>query len=232
MALPHPKLFLFDIDGTLLRRGAPDELPTHRLALEQAATRFAGRPITTEGIDTGGMLDRDILRLMLSQAGISDKRIRQWMPGIVAEAQRLYPGICEAWSPCLRHRLAPGMRAFLHRLHRAGIPRGLVTGNLSRIGWHKITRAGIRSHFSFGAFAEMGRSRTELVALALAQAPPHRQAYLIGDHLNDIRAAKENGIPIISVTTGPLTREQLAPSAPDYLLDSIDELPTHVWSAL
>lgn len=217
-----PQLFLFDIDGTLLRRAGP----AHRHALEKAAAKFAGRPITTEGIDTGGMLDRDILRLMLSQAGVADKKIHQWMPGIVLEAQRIYPTLC----PDLRHRLAPGMRAFLHRLERLNIPRGLVTGNLSRIGWHKMTRAGIRNHFTFGAFAEMGKSRTELVAKALKQAPPHGQPYLVGDHLNDIRAAKENGIPIISVTTGPMTRQQLAHFSPDYLLDSIEELPEVFWS--
>jgi phosphoglycolate phosphatase len=215
------RLFLFDIDGTLLRRAGP----AHRVALEKAASLFAGRPITTEGIDTGGMLDRDILRLMLSQAGVADKKILRWMPGIALEAQRIYPSLC----PDLRHRLAPGMRAFLHRLDRAGIPRGLVTGNLSRIGWHKMTKAGIRDHFSFGAFAEMGRSRTELVARALRQAPRHDRAYLIGDHLNDIRAAKENNIPIISVATGPMTREALAPFQPDYLLDSIEDLPPSVW---
>lgn len=224
------KLFLFDIDGTLLRRAGP----AHRIALELAATKMAGRPITSAGIDTGGMLDRDILRLMLSQGGVAEKKIAQWMPSIVLEAQRLYPSLCDSISPCLRHRLAPGMRAFLHRLDRAHIPRGLVTGNLSRIAWHKISRAGIRSHFSFGAFAEMGKSRTELVSIALKQAlklaPPQSQAYLIGDHLNDIRAAKENGIPIISVATGPMTREQLAPFAPDFLLDSIHHLPHEVWT--
>lgn len=226
MANRITKLFLFDIDGTLLRKAGP----AHRIALEQAAAKLAGRPITSDGIDTGGMLDRDILRLMLSQAGVAEKKITRWMPAIVLEAQRIYPSLC----PDLRHRLAPGMRAFLHRLDRARIPRGLVTGNLSRIGWHKMTRAGIRPHFTFGAFAEMGKSRTELVAIALKQAlkqaPPHSQPYLIGDHLNDIRAAKENGIPIISVATGPMTREQLAPFAPDYLLDSIAHLPEEVWT--
>jgi phosphoglycolate phosphatase-like HAD superfamily hydrolase len=218
--LRSTKLFLFDIDGTLLRRAGP----AHRVALERAVSKYAGFAVTTEGIDTGGALDRDILRLMLSRAGVAEKRIREWMPGIVLEAQRVYPSLC----PDLRHRLAPGMRAFLHRLERAGIPKGLVTGNLSRIGWHKMTRAGIRGHFSFGAFAEMGRTRTELVARALRQAPRHTHAYLVGDHLNDIRAARENGIPVISVATGPMTREELAAFAPDYLLDSIEGLPPDI----
>jgi phosphoglycolate phosphatase-like HAD superfamily hydrolase len=221
VALRLAPLILFDIDGTLLRRAGP----AHRQALEAAASRAAGRAITSAGIDTGGMLDRDILRLMLSQAGVADKKIGQWMPQIVLDAQRIYPQLC----PDLRHRLAPGMRAFLHRLRRCGAPMGLVTGNLSRIGWHKMAKAGIRSHFRLGAFAEMGRTRSELVAKAIRLAPAHHTAILIGDHLNDIRAARDNGIPVISVATGPLTREQLAPFRPDYLLDTIRDLPDEFW---
>lgn len=200
------------------------------MALEYAASRAAGRPITSEGVPVAGSLDRDILRLMLSQAEVADKRIQQWMPGIVAEAQRHYPRIC----PDLRHRVNPGMRAFLCRLERAGIAAGLVTGNLSRIGWHKMQRAGLRQYFRFGAFAEMGRTRGELVRLAMNLARRegwHRAGgpvYLIGDHLNDIKAARENGITIVSVTTGPMSREELAQFSPDFLLDDIRGLPLEI----
>ena len=176
------------------------------------------------------MLDRDIVRLMLSQAGVAGKRIGQWMPAIVAEAQRHYPRIC----PDLRHRVCPGMRPFLARLERRGIACGLVTGNLSRIGWHKMRQAGLRQFFNFGAFAEMGRTRSELAKLAIAQArrqrlcAPGSPVYLVGDHLNDIRAARENGISMISVTTGPMTREELSAFAPDFLLDDIRTLPSEI----
>ncbi len=225
--LKSPKpLFLFDIDGTLLSKAGPH----HRHALEHAAGLSAGRPITTEGVPVAGMLDRDILRLMLSQAGVSDKRIAQWMPAIVAEAQRHYPRIC----PDLRHRVCPGMRAFLGKLRRRGIAAGLVTGNLSRIGWHKMHQAGLRSFFSFGAFAEMGRTRTELAARAMQQARRMKlcsedcKVYLVGDHLNDIRAARDNKISIISVTTGPMSRQELSAFSPDFLLDNIRDLPLEI----
>ncbi len=187
----------------------------------------AGRPVTTEGVPVAGMLDRDIIRLMLSQAGVPDKRIGQWMGGIVLEAQRHYPRIC----PDLRHRVCPGMRGFLERLRRRGIGSGLVTGNLSRIGWHKMRQAGLRNYFAFGAFAEMGKTRTELAGLAIQQARRAGLArastpvYLVGDHLNDIRAARESGIRIISVTTGPMTREELSAFSPDHLLEDIRGLP-------
>lgn len=167
---------------------------------------------------------------MLSQAGISDKRIGQWMPAIAAEAQRHYPKIC----PDLRHRVCPGMRSFLGRLRRRGIASGLVTGNLSRIGWHKMQQSGLRHFFRFGAFAEMGRTRSELAAKAIQQARREKfcstesPVFLVGDHLNDIRAARENQISIISVTTGPMSRQELSAFSPDFLLDDIRDLPLEI----
>lgn len=176
------------------------------------------------------MLDRDIIRLMLSQADVPEKKVMQWMPSIVSEAQRHYTGIC----PDLRHRVCPGIRPFLHRLDRRGIAAGLVTGNLSRIGWHKMRQSGLRRYFSFGAFAEMGRTRTELARKAIAYARSSGLAlagspvYLVGDHLNDIRAARENGISIVSVTTGPMSRAELEAFSPDFLLDDIRDLPSEI----
>ena len=219
-------LFLFDIDGTVLRKAGPQ----HRIALEHAATRVTGRPCTTEGVPVAGMLDRDIVRLMLIQAGVAEKRIGAWMPTIVGLAQQHYPRIC----PDLKHRVCPGMRPFLSRLQRRGIACGLVTGNLSRIGWHKMRQAGLRRFFQFGAFAEMGGTRSKLAALAIAEARrrrlchPDAPVYLVGDHSNDIQAARDNGIRIVSVTTGPMTREELARFEPDFLLDDIRSLPFEI----
>ena len=47
---------------------------------------------------------------------------------------------------------------------------GLVTGNLTRIGWWKLERAGLRRYFRFGAFGEMARNRAGLARLALRRA--------------------------------------------------------------
>jgi len=222
-------LFLFDIDGTLLAKVGPH----HRQALEHAASQAAGRHISTAGVNTSGMLDRDIIDLMLSQAGIPGKRIGQWMPSIVASAQRHYPSIC----PHLRHRVCPGIRSFLFKLNRRGISAGLVTGNLSRIGWHKMHQADLRPFFRFGAFAEMGHTRSELAAKAIVQAKRRglyatgAPIYLVGDHLNDIQAARDNNISIISVTTGPMTRQELSAFSPDFLLDDIRALPMEIIGA-
>ena len=118
------------------------------------------------------------------------------MPAMVTLAQRLYVRSC----PDLRRNVCPGARMLLYKLSRRGIPAGLVTGNLSRIGWKKMERAGLQRYLRFGAFAELARDRAGLVRIAVRHA--RRQGWidrtspvaLIGDHPNDIRAARANGV--------------------------------------
>src|SRR6185295_10060503 len=126
---PQKALVLFDIDGTLLRRAGPH----HRQALIDSVRRVTGVETTTDGVPVQGMLDRDILACMLANAGVPPTNVRRNMPAMVALAQRIYVRSC----PDLRRRVCPGARMLLYKLSRRGIPAGLVTGNLSRIGWTK-----------------------------------------------------------------------------------------------
>src|SRR5436853_1794983 len=131
--LPPKALVLFDIDGTLLRRAGPH----HREALAAAVKKVTGVKTTTDGIAVSGMLDRDILTAMLRQTGASATLIRRAMPQMVEHAQLTYVRRC----PDLRRKVCPGARVLLYKLLRRGIPAGLVTGNLTRIGWKKMERA-------------------------------------------------------------------------------------------
>ena len=101
------------------------------------------------------MLDRDILGIMLANAGVNRAAIRRSMPDLIHQAQSVYLGTC----PNLQRKVCPGVRTLLARLLRRHIPAGLVTGNLSRIGWKKMEHAQLRQYFRFGAFAEEARQR-------------------------------------------------------------------------
>jgi phosphoglycolate phosphatase-like HAD superfamily hydrolase len=215
-------LVLFDIDGTLLRRAGPH----HREALVAAIRRVTGIETTTEGIPVQGMLDRDIISAMLTNAGQSAGFIRRKMPEIVATAQSIYVRSC----PDLRRKVCPGARMLLYRLFRRGVPAGLVTGNLTKIGWKKMERAGLRPYLRFGAFAELARDRAGLVRLAIQHARKERWIQrtspiaLIGDHPNDIRAARANGVRAIAVATGLVSADDLARHAPDLLVGDMRAL--------
>lgn len=220
--LIRPGLVLFDVDGTLLRRAGP----AHREALVEAVRRASGLATTIDGIPVAGMLDRDIARSMLRAAGASEAAVRRAMPEIVKEAQRIYVRSC----PDLRRRVCPGARMLLYKLFRRDVPAALVTGNLTRIGWTKMERAGLRRYFRFGAFAELARDRAGLVKIAIAHA--RREGWigkdspiaLIGDHPNDVRAARANGIRAIAVGTGIVDQQELLLQKPDVYVPDMRSL--------
>jgi phosphoglycolate phosphatase len=205
-------LVLFDIDGTLIRRAGPH----HREALVEAIRRVAHVETTTEGVPVAGMLDRTILSAMMRNAGMSSSAIKRVMPEVVARAQSIYV----RRVPDISRKVCPGVRSLLRRLAARGVVIGLVTGNLSRIGWRKMDRAGLRQYFRFGAFAEMARDRAGLVRVAIRRARQERwigresAITLIGDHPNDVLAAKANHIRSVAVGTGVVSLDELQTHSP------------------
>ena len=222
MLLTYRALVLFDIDGTLVRRAGPH----HREALVHGVRRVTGLETTTGGIPVQGMLDPDILTVMMRTAGASRAVIREAMPAILRAAERRYLRVC----PVLQGKHCPGVEPALQRLVRRGILLGLVTGNLTRIGWRKLERAGLRDYFRFGAFGEMAKTRAGLVRIAIREA--RRRGWiargapisLIGDAPADILAARANGIRAIAVATGLTAADELESHQPDILLKNLRDL--------
>lgn len=215
-------LVLFDIDGTLIRRAGAH----HRQALVEAIRHTLALETTTEGVPVAGMLDCDILTIMMTQAGMKPRAIRQAMPAVVDRAQSIYVRTV----PGLERKVCPGVRPVLRKLDQRGAVIGLVTGNLTRIGWRKMERAGLRPYFRFGAFAELAKDRAGLVRIAIRQARAEKwigrasRISLIGDHPNDVRAAKANGIHSVAVATGLVSIEELRSHSPDMLLPDLRSL--------
>jgi phosphoglycolate phosphatase-like HAD superfamily hydrolase len=143
------------------------------------------------------------------------------MPAVIKEAQRIYT------CPDLRRKTCPGVRRLLDQLHRRKTPLGLVTGNLTRIGWRKLEAAGLNGYFWFGAFGEMARDRAGLARLAIRHARKEgwirKQSCvsLIGDAPSDVVAAKANGAQAIAVYTGISTEAELRAHRPDHLVEDL-----------
>lgn len=213
---------LFDIDGTLIRRAGPH----HREALVDAIRRVAHVETTTEGVPVAGMLDREILKTMMLRAGMSRSAIQRVMPEVIARAQSIYV----RRVPDISRKVCPGVRGLLRKLKARGVVIGLVTGNLSRIAWRKMERTGLRPYFRFGAFAEMAHDRAGLVRIAIRHArregwiSPASAITLIGDHPNDVRAAKANGIRAVAVGTGIVGLEELNNHSPHICVPDLRSL--------
>jgi phosphoglycolate phosphatase-like HAD superfamily hydrolase len=216
---PASALVLFDIDGTLIRRAGPH----HREALVRAVRDVTGLETRIDHIPVQGMLDRDILARMMKDGGAPQRLIRSAMADVCRRAQSIYVRSC----PDLARKVCPGARMLLWRLFRKRVPTGLVTGNLSRIAWKKMEHAGLRRYFWFGAFAEAAPDRAGLVRRAVAEARAKgwigssARISLVGDHPNDILAARINGIRSVAVATGLSSKRELAEHRPDLLLDDL-----------
>lgn len=217
--MSYQALVLFDIDGTLTRRAGPH----HREALAAGIRRVTGLATTTDGIPVQGMLDPVILATMMRRAGARAAQVRAAMPAVMLAVEGYYLRLC----PDLRDKHCPGVEPLLARLARRNILLALVTGNLTRIGWRKLERAGLRRYFRFGAFGEMAKTRAGLAKIAIREA--RRRGWiargtpiaLIGDAPADVLAAQANGIRSIAVATGLTGEEELRAHHPDVLLKDL-----------
>jgi phosphoglycolate phosphatase-like HAD superfamily hydrolase len=216
-------LVLFDIDGTLIRGAGPQ----HKHALIDGIRNVTGLSTDLDGIPTSGTLDRDLIVSMLARAGYTQQRICAELSRIMAECQNSY---CRNCSMDLSPFLCAGVHEIMRELTSRGAVLGLVTGNLSQIGWRKMELAGLRTYFSIGAFAQDGSTRARLARIAAQRAKKQGLVTrtcaisLIGDHPNDVLAAKANRFRSVAVASGLASSDELRAAEPDYLVRDLTEL--------
>ena len=220
---PAAALVLFDIDGTLLRGAGPH----HKLALIEGVRRVTGYQGSLDHVRTHGMLDGDLLGILLLDAGLSKLRIRQAMPAAMRQSEHAY---LESAPPSLEDRLCPGVVPLLEQLQNAGCCLGVVSGNLTAIGWRKLELCSIRSHFALGAFSGRESSRALIAKAAIRQAKKagiitrKTPISLVGDHANDVLAAHANRIRAIATGTGLGYNTELSAAAPHLFVDDLTRL--------
>lgn len=219
------KLFLFDIDGTLLniRKGF-----MHRL-LEQILKEQTHRDIDLSKHKFAGRTDRDIFYSILDQE-------------VQHSNDHLFDTVKAAYIHRLEKELKPDhvsviehVTGVIRYLHENKLPFGLLTGNFRESAFIKLNRARIDQYFSFGAFGTHHTDRNMLPEIALEEA---RKVYqidfkpddmiIIGDTPKDIACARHFGAISLAVATGYYTTAELAEHRPDILMNNlsgfIDEL--------
>jgi phosphoglycolate phosphatase len=221
-------LFLFDIDGTLVRRMPP----AHRQALCDAAHDVFGVALGPDGLgQTAGMTDTAIARRALLAMGVSERAFADGLPAFFAAAADSY----ERNVPTdLRSYLTPHARESLEWLSETGAALGLVTGNIQRVAWTKLRAAGLNSFFGCGAFGDEAEAREALPPLAVARARAAfgrdfaaASTFIVGDTPADIACGAASSLRTIAVATGPIhDLDALRACGPDYALEDLRALVT------
>lgn len=222
------RLYLFDIDGTLITSGGAGVT-----SFTEAVRDFCGSTAALEGINFAGNTDTGIARSVLEAAGMEP-----------TEANIM--GLLDAYLSILPHRmglhegrLLPGITSLLDTLKdRPDCVLALLTGNLAQGAEVKLSHYGVWHYFGFGAYADDHHVRNELGPVAQARAFEEQgeeftadRIYVIGDTPRDIECGKAFGAKTVAVATGHYSREALAFHDPDFLFDDFSD-PDAVMAAI
>jgi phosphoglycolate phosphatase-like HAD superfamily hydrolase len=224
--VPPSRVFLFDVDGTLVSaRGAG------RRALGVALETTFGLTGPIETYDFRGKTDLGIIRDLMRAAGVAESEIQALTPAcLLAYVEAL----AEAVGDGGRVETLPGVAALVRALGaRADALVGLLTGNIEAGARLKLAPTGLWPYFRVGAYGSDDPDRTRLPAVAAARverligAPlAFRQMTIIGDTPLDVECARACGAVSVAVATGQHAFEELAACRPDLIFPDFADVPT------
>jgi phosphoglycolate phosphatase-like HAD superfamily hydrolase len=218
------RLFLFDIDGTLINAHGVG----HR-ALVYAMETVFGTPGDHEAYDWRGKTDRQIVREILRQAGVSDSDLDARLDECFEVYRRKLAEQLGNGHPVT---VLPGIPDLLERLSRRDdCLVGLLTGNDEPGAWTKLGPTGLSPYFRVGAFGTDDMDRRQLPSIARRRAEsligreiPWSEVWVIGDTPLDVDCARANGAVAVAVATGFHPYEDLVACAPDALFTDFSDV--------
>ena len=157
------KLFLFDIDGTLLTTDGAG-----RAALKSAGADLFAIEEDLRTINVSGSTDTAIVQEILQHHSldVSTANVNRYLGGYLVWLRQHLASLSGA--------ILPGVISLLDVLTQDGHTIGLLTGNVRRGAEIKLTAHGIWDRFSFGAFGDDNSDRNQLgpIAKRRAEASP------------------------------------------------------------
>lgn len=214
-------LYLFDIDGTLLRADGAG-----RRAFDRVMECQFGLVEASQGIAFGGKTDRWLVNAVF-QARLERAASEPEIDAFIAK----YLLLLDEELTIKPLRVLPDVVECLQWLQQLpGVKLGIATGNVRGGADIKLTQAGLGNFFEFGGYGCDSPHRPTLVRCALergrallpATQRAHATAIVVGDTVHDIEAARHIGAEVCAVTTGGDNRETLA--AADVVFDRLGEL--------
>jgi phosphoglycolate phosphatase len=218
------RLFLFDIDGTLLTAHGAG-----RRALESAMLATYGTAGDVNRYDFRGKTDPLIVSELVTGAGIPRRTVEDRLAACF-DAYVVFLGALLADGHPVD--LIPGVAGVVEALRqRPDALVGLLTGNIQRGAELKLAPTGLLPVFRLGAYGSDDRDRRRLPAVARARAEallgaeiPFDRVTVIGDTPLDVDCAAACGARAVAVATGQHSLEELACCSPHLLLPGFQDV--------
>jgi phosphoglycolate phosphatase-like HAD superfamily hydrolase len=215
----HRRLYLFDIDGTLINSGGAGGR-----AMRAAFEALWSDKAAFNGIEFSGRTDYAILKQALISAGLFDDDFAE----AVRRFKRAYFRRLRANLPASEGRVLPGVPALLQRISQdPDATVGLGTGNFRLGAGLKLGHYGLDHFFTVGGFGDSTDDRATLIAqgirAATRKAGRHASVFVIGDTIHDITAARANGAVAVGVTTGGFDEAELSKAGADVVVETLED---------
>jgi len=217
------RLFLFDIDGTLVSvRGAG------RAAFARALEETYGTAGAIDRYDFRGRTDLRIVHDLMTAAGVDAGRIRTRLDACFQAYERELTRLIGDGS---RVQVLPGVAEVVRRLvARPDALVGLLTGNIEAGARIKLAPTGLWPLFRVAAYGgdDADRRRLPPIARNRARALGHDVTFdritIIGDTPLDVECARGCGAVAVAVATGQHPADELVTCEPDLLFGDLADV--------
>jgi len=216
------KLLLFDIDHTLLQSSRG-----HRVAFEEGFREVYGEQVNMEGLELGGMTDRQIIVELMRIARVPERVIQARLDQCIRTMEHRYAEVLKADEIVV----LPGVVDLLEALSRQPeVLMGLATGNLETIAWGRIRKAGLAKYFKLGGFGNEDVVRSRIVENAIQRAVRQlgfsmaNNVFVFGDTPRDIEAGHGARATVIAVSSGHFSKSDLKRAGADWVIENMAEM--------
>jgi phosphoglycolate phosphatase len=212
---------LFDLDGTLL-----DTVGDIALALNRAVGERDWAPVATN--EVRNMIGGGAPLLVKRAAAFQGRDLDAATHAAILERFFHHYGALEELGECAAQPFSGAAEA-LQRLHGAGLRIAVVTNKQHRFAVALLRLLGLMGWIDLvvgGDTCERRKPDPQPLLFACTSLKvPTSQAIMVGDSINDVRAARAAGIPVVCVPHGYNEGQDPRTLPYDAMVDCLGDLP-------